>query len=433
MPLFSERLALLSSENAFKIGPHIREIEGRGRSVVKLNLGEPDFPTPAYIKDEIKRQVDLNNTRYADPQGILSLREAIAGQVEKTRGVGVEPGRVVVFPGVKPTIGLVQQVYLNPGDEVIYPAPGFPIYESFIRYVGGIPVPLILKEEDRFSFRGEDLARLVSPKTKLIILNFPSNPTGAAATKAELGEIARVIRKYCPPEVRIYSDEIYEQIIFDGRGHHSLLSEEGMASCTILASGHSKAYAWPGGRVGYAVFPTRKEAEVFTTLNINYFSCVSPYNQEAARLALEDGRGRGEIGKMVEEFQRRKDFVLSRLREIPGITCLSPEGAFYVFPNIEGICRNLGVFDLYEGLEEGIRRRTSAATIFQMFLLYEHRVASLDRRSFCFAGAEDQHYLRFSFAASREELAQGMDRLAEAARDKAGIERFVAGGENLFS
>ncbi|GFP44088.1 aspartate aminotransferase, partial [Candidatus Hakubella thermalkaliphila] len=268
MTLFSEKVSLLGTENAFQIGPLIKSLEEAGHQVVKCNLGEPDFNLPEYIKEEIKRQIDLNNTHYCDPQGLLPFRKAIADQINETRGLDISPDQVVVFPGAKPPIGLAQQIYLNQGDEVVYPSPGFPIYESFIGYVGAVPVPLHLKEEEGFSFRGQDLEKLITEKTKLIYLNFPSNPTGAVATKEQLEEIVDVIDRKCPEEVRIYSDEVYEYILFDGSKHLSIASMKNMAKRTIIVSGLSKTFAWTGGRVGYAVFPDPQEAQMFKLFNI---------------------------------------------------------------------------------------------------------------------------------------------------------------------
>ncbi|MBN2437150.1 MAG: aminotransferase class I/II-fold pyridoxal phosphate-dependent enzyme, partial [Deltaproteobacteria bacterium] len=252
MGLYADRVVRIDSENAFKIGPHIRSLEEQGRDVIRCNLGEPDFPVPAFIKEEVKRQIDLDNTHYCDPQGIPSLRAAIARQLSETRGIRTEAERVVVFPGGKPPIGLCQQTYCGPGDEVVYPSPGFPIYESFIPYVGATPVPLHLKEENAFSLSGEELADVLTEKTKLIFLNFPSNPTGGVASPEQLREIARAIRARCRGDVRIFSDEIYENILFDAHRHHSILSCPGMEKNTILVSGASKSFAWTGGRIGWA-------------------------------------------------------------------------------------------------------------------------------------------------------------------------------------
>ena len=223
--LFSDRTYRIGSENAFRVGPQIRELELQGYRVIKCNLGEPDFPLPKYIADEVKRQIDCDLTHYCDPQGILPLREAIARIVSRTRKIAIRRPRCGV-PGGKPPIGLTQQTYCNPGDEVIYPSPGFPIYESFTGYVGAKPVPLHLREEFDFSFGGRELAPLITDRTRLIILNFPSN-TGGIASREQLEEIANVIYANAPEQVRIYSDEIYEDILFDGNHHQSIASCRG--------------------------------------------------------------------------------------------------------------------------------------------------------------------------------------------------------------
>ena len=271
--LFADRIHVLGTENAFKIGPHITRIESQGHPVVRLNLGEPDFDIPPFVRDEVKRQLDRGNTHYTDPKGIPPLRKAIAVQMKEMRGLDISPEQVVVFPGGKPSIGFSQQAYCNPGDEVIYPSPGFPIYESFTSYLGAVPVPLHLAEENNFTFTAAELEKLITPRTRLIILNFPSNPTGGVATEEQLQSIAEVIKKKCNSQVRVYSDEIYEYIVFDGRKHISIASLPGMRERTIISSGCSKTFAWTGGRIGYAVFPTQEEADVFKNLNINYFSC----------------------------------------------------------------------------------------------------------------------------------------------------------------
>ncbi len=425
MSLFAKRTTLIDTENAFKIGAHISRVESSGASVVKLNLGEPDFPVPSHIKSEIKLQLDLDNTHYCDPKGLLSLRSAITRQIVETRGLHFTPEHVVVFPGGKPPIGLSQQVYCDPGDEVIYPSPGFPIYESFIRYVKAIPVPLHLNEAQNFTFSADHLDALISPRTKLIYLNFPSNPTGGTAGVELLASIAEVIQSRCNPDVRIYSDEIYENILFDGRSHHSLASCPGMQERTIIAGGFSKSYAWTGGRIGYAVFPTVEEAEVFKNLNINYFSCVPPYNQEAARAALDDPRSKTSVEEMVNTFQRRRDAVWKLLCETPGIQCQKPGGAFYLFPNIGGVCESLDLNGHYEQMNETEKQETSPAGIFQMFALYEHGVAVLDRRSFGKIGAEGKHFLRLSVASELSELEEGVRRIRASSEDARGLRRFL--------
>jgi len=333
---------MLDTENAFKMGPYIKEVEDAGHQVVRCNIGEPDFPLPRHIAEEVKRQIDNDLTHYNDPQGILPLREAIAHTMGEARGIRITPDRVVVFPGAKPPIGFTQQTYCNAGDEVIYPSPGFPIYESFVRYIGASAVPLHLEESSGFSFQGSDLARLMTERTKLVYINFPSNPTGGVATRNQLDEIAQVILARSAPEMRVYSDEVYERIVFDGAKHISIASIPGMEERTVIVSGVSKSYSWTGGRIGWAVFPTAEEAAVFKNLNINYFSCVPGYNQMGAKVALEAPESEISITTMVDAFSKRRDFVVDALNSIGGIRCQKPKGAFYVFPNIAGICEKLG-------------------------------------------------------------------------------------------
>jgi aspartate/methionine/tyrosine aminotransferase len=432
MRLYADRNATIGTENAFRIGPHIAGLESRGHRVVKLNLGEPDFSAPRWVKDEVIRQIEADNSHYCDPQGILPFREAIARQVSATRGLAITADRVCVFPGGKPSIGFAQQIYCNPGDEIIYPSPGFPIYESFVRYVGATPVPLHLKETNRFSFTADELAALITPRTKLIILNFPSNPTGGVATPEELQAMAELILARCGPEVRVYSDEIYENIVFDGRRHCSIAAAPGMEARTIISSGLSKSFAWTGGRIGYAVLPTAEEAAAFKNLNINYFSCVPPYNQAGGREALENPRSGPWMAAMARTFEARRDAILERLNAIEGVRCQKPGGAFYLFPNIAGLLERLGTVAAYDGLPTDVRRQTSPATLFQMFALYHHHLAVMDRRSFGAIGAENLHFLRLSIAADLETLTEGVRRIEQASRDRDGFERFMAAGENLF-
>ncbi len=432
MALLGKRIRMLDTENAFKVGPHIRSIEDQGKRVIKCNLGEPDFPVPQFIKDEVKRQIDLDNTHYCDPQGILPLRKAVAKYLGETRGIKATPERVVIFPGAKPPIGLCQQTYCDPGDEVIYPSPGFPIYESFIAYVGAAPVPVHLREEKNFSLSGDDIASVITPRTKMIYLNFPSNPTGGVASREQLQDISEVIRKKCGKDVRIFSDEVYENILFDESTHHSIASFPGMEEITILVSGASKSFSWTGGRIGWALFPTVEEAEIFKNLNINYFSCIAAYNQEGVRLGIESPLSRGAIRKMVEAFQERRDIVVDGLNAIKGIRCQKPKGAFYVFPNIGGLCKDLGVMEAFGSLPPEIRQKSSPSTLFQLFLLFEYQVATLDRKSFGRIGTENLHFLRLSVATDKESLKEGVKRIAAASQDKKGFRAFIERGEHLY-
>ena len=432
MGLFAERAGLIDTENAFKIGPLIRAIEDQGKEVIKCNLGEPDFPIPEFVKEEVKRQLDRDNTHYCDPQGIPSLRAAVAKYLSETRRIRATADRVVVFPGAKPPIGLCQQTYCDPGEEIIYPSPGFPIYESFMAYLGIQPVPVHLKEESNFSLSGVDIAPLITQKTKMIFLNFPSNPTGGVASPEQLRDIADVIRSRCAQDVRVYSDEVYENILFDGSEHHSIISCAGMEKVTILVSGASKSFSWTGGRIGWALLPTAEEAEVFRNLNINYFSCIPPYNQEGARIALESPESADSIRHMVGIFQERRDLVVDGLNAIEGIHCQRPKGAFYVFPNIGEACESLGILDAFQGLPPELRGKTSPSTLFQMFLLFEYQVATMDRKSFGRIGSEDFHYLRLSFATDTESLKEGLKRIARACQDRGGFGRFFSRREHLY-
>jgi aspartate/methionine/tyrosine aminotransferase len=432
MGLFSDRTALIDTENAFKVGPYVSRLEEAGHRVIKANLGEPDFPLPKHIAAEVKRQIDNDLTHYVDPQGILPLREAVAGYMGPARGLEITPDRVVVFPGAKPPIGFCQQTYCNPGDEVIYPSPGFPIYESFIRYVGAKPIPLHLEEDRGFAFTGEELSRLITERTKLIFVCFPSNPTGGVASGEQMEGIAAAIRETAPPNCRVYSDEVYENILFDGADHTSIASFPGMAERTVMVSGASKSYSWTGGRIGWAVLPTPQEAQVFKNLNINYFSCIPAYNQMGAKLAIESPDSPPEIERMVSAFQERRDVVVAGLNAIEGVSCQTPRGAFYVFPNIGGLCENLGAAEAFEDLPAPVKAMTSPSTLFQMFLLFRYRVAALDRRSFGRVGAEGKHFLRISIATGIEDLKEAVERVGRAARDRDGFAAFIKSGDPLY-
>jgi aspartate/methionine/tyrosine aminotransferase len=225
---------------------------------------------------------------------------------------------------------------------------------------------------------------------------------------------------------------VYEHILFDGNKHHSIISSPGMEKITIMVSGASKSFSWTGGRIGWALFPTVEEAEVFRNLNINYFSCIPPYNQEGARLGLESPLSREAIRKMVNAFQDRRDLVIDGLNSMKGIRCQKPKGAFYVFPNISEVCKNLGIAEAFQSLPFDLRQKTSPSTLFQMFLLFEYQVATMDRKSFGRIGTEDLHYLRLSVATEIESLREGLERIAEAARDKEGFKRFFNRREHLY-
>jgi aspartate/methionine/tyrosine aminotransferase len=430
--LLSDRTALIGTENAFKIGPWIKGLEDAGHRVIRCNIGEPDFPLPLHIREEVKRALDQDLCHYSDPQGILPLREAIARDVGARRGLEITPDRVVVFPGAKPPIGFCEQTYCNPGDEVIYPSPGFPIYESFTEYIGARPVPLHLDEENGFTVTGADLERLITERTKLIILNFPSNPTGGVATPEQLEELAAVILRKAPENVRVYSDEVYESIVFDGREHRSIAVYPGMEERTIIVSGVSKTYSWTGGRIGWAIFPTADEAAIFKNLNINYYSCLPVYNQMGAKLAIESPESGPEIERMVAAFEERRNYVVDALNGIEGITCQKPGGAFYVFPNIGGMCEEMGAVEAWVNLPQEIREKSSPSTLVQLYLLFRYHVATLDRKSFGRIGAEGKHFLRISIATALDDLMIAIDRIGRAGRNRDAFHQFVKDGQHLY-
>lgn len=432
MSHFADRIKSLGTENAFKIGVDIGRCERMGKKIIKLNLGEPDFNSADNINKVAIDHIVAGNSHYTDPQGIMPFRESIARHLKKSRGIDVDTTRIVVTTGAKPPISYSMLTYVNPGDEVIYPSPGFPIYESWVTFVDAVPVPLHLEEEKNFRFDAGDIERLITPKTKLLIINSPSNPTGGVLTRADLEDIAGVIRKKAAPGFRIYSDEVYEDILFDGHRHESILTVDGMEDKTILVSGHSKSYAMTGWRLGYAVLPTPEEAAVFKQLNINIISCTPPFIQEAGRQALDGPENVDIVASMGREFQQRRDVVVDALNAIDGITCNKPEGAFYVFPNIGGVCEKLGIVDFHASLDADTKRKTSPSTIFQLFALYEHDVATMDRPSFGRIGSEGKHFLRLSTATDMESLKEGVRRIEAASLDTEGCKRFMEAGEHLW-
>lgn len=427
--LTAQRLQRLGTENAFKLADHISNVVAAGSGeIVKLNLGEPDFDAPKHVAEEAIEQIRAGNGHYCHPAGIESLRRAIARDVGESRDLDIDWRRVVVHTGGKPSIGYTMLTYVEPGDEVIYPSPGFPVYESWVTFVGARPVPLRLRAESGFAVRADDLAELITDRTKVIILNSPSNPTGGAIGRDELARIAEVVRERGREDLRVYSDEIYEHILFDDLEHASIASCDGMAGRTIISSGASKSYAMTGWRLGWAVLPSREEAEVFKNLNINLISCVPPFIQEAVREALESPETEGVVRDMVEAFDERRHAVVAALDGVDGITCVMPRGAFYVFPDVGEACERLGAVEAFEALSPEDRQRSSPSTLLQMFALYRHRVATMDRPSFCRIGSEGEHYLRLSIATDKESLLEGVARIEAAVSDTEAFTRFVDEG-----
>ncbi|MDE2659744.1 MAG: pyridoxal phosphate-dependent aminotransferase [Acidobacteriota bacterium] len=425
MPLFARRFGHMGTENAFKIGEDMARARARGVDVIPFTIGEPDFDSAPHINEAGIAAIRAGDTHYTDPAGIAPLREALAAYVSRTRGIEVAADRIIILPGAKPAIGYTMMAYVDPGDEVIYPSPGFPIYESWVTYLGGVPKPLVLREERGFSFTPADLDRLLTDRTKVLMLCSPSNPTGGVLPKSLLEEVAALVKERGRPDIRIYSDEIYEHITFDGFEHTSMASLPGMDRHTIIASGHSKGYAMTGWRLGWCVLPTAEEALRFKQININTVSCVPPFIQQAAREALENPKTWEVVGSMVAEFKRRRDYVVPALNAIPGISCANPLGAFYVFPNITGVCESLGATAHFESLPDSLKASTSPATLVSRFLLYYHGVALVDRRSFGVIGSEGQNFLRLSYAADMDSIREGTRRIAAGVADRDGFARFL--------
>ncbi len=380
------RMSRLGTETAFEVLARAKALEAQGKKVVHLEIGEPDFDTPENIVEAAVKALRSGSTHYGPSAGLPHARAAFAEWFSKDRGVPVTPEQIVITPGAKPIIYFTVTALVEAGDEVIYPNPGFPIYESMINFAGGKAVALPLREENGFSFDPDELRRLANDKTKLIILNTPGNPCGGVLSPADLEVVAEVAREH---DCWVLSDEIYSKIIYDGE-HHSMLEIDGMAERTIVLEGHSKTYAMTGWRLGYGVMP-ESLAPSIARLQTNSTSCTASFTQEAGVEALMGDQSAAQA--MVKEFKARRDLVVGLLNEVPGVSCLTPGGAFYVFPNI----KQLGV-----PVEE-----------FARTLLDEYGVAALAGTSF---GSYGDGYLRFSYANSQENLKEGVARLKEYAQ-----------------
>jgi aspartate/methionine/tyrosine aminotransferase len=371
----------LGTESAFEVLARAKALERQGKPIVHLEIGEPDFDTPVHIKEAAKRALDEGATHYGPSAGLPELREAIAKHVSETRGVPVSPDQVVVTPGAKPIMFFTIMTLVGPGDEVIYPNPGFPIYESVINFVGGKPVPIPLREASEFGFDLELFERAVSSRTKLIIINSPQNPTGGVLDRGQIERIAAIAKKHAIP---VLSDEIYRQFLYEG-DFVSILREPGLHRQTILLDGFSKSYAMTGWRLGYGVFPPEL-VEHITRLMVNSASCTASFVQLAGIAALQGEQAA--VGRMVAEFKRRRDIIVDGLNTLPGVRCLRPRGAFYVFPNITGT------------------KRPSAEVAER--LLNEAGVAALSGAAF---GAHGEGYLRLSYASSEANLRTALERM----------------------
>ena len=370
----SSRMARLGTETAFEVLNRARALEKQGRSIIHLEIGEPDFATPANIVDAAVDALHMGWTHYGPSAGLPDLRKEIADYVSRTRNVPVTSDEVVVVPGGKPIIFYTMLTFVDPGDEVIYPNPGFPIYESMINYLDGRAIPIQLREERDFSLDVHELASLITDRTKIIILNSPQNPTGGVLTKRDILDIAGVIGGR---NILILSDEIYSRLIFEGE-HFSIMSVPGFKDRTILLDGFSKTYAMTGWRMGYGVMRPDLAAHM-TRLMTNSNSCTASFTQVAGIRALQGDQS--PVQKMSDEFKRRRDVFVAGLNKIKGFSCRLPKGAFYVFPNV--------------------MKTTWPSKKLADALLDEAGVACLSGTAF---GAFGEGYLRFSIANSLENL-----------------------------
>lgn len=382
----AERMYRLGTESAFETGARARALEAQGRKIIHLEIGEPDFDTPPRIVEAACAALRAGHTHYTPPEGIAPLREAIAADLSATRGHEIDPRQVVITPGAKPIMFFVLLALAEPGVEVIYPNPGFPIYESMINFCGATPVPLPLREAFDFRFDIDEFRSLISDRTRLIILNSPQNPTGGYLQRQELAAIAEVCAER---NIMVLADEIYEHILYEGE-FASLTTLPGMSTHerTIILHGFSKSYAMTGWRLGFGVMPLNL-AEHIKRLVINSNSCTSASNQYAGLAALQGSQQC--VRDMVAEFRRRRDVIVEGLNAIPGITCRKPLGAFYVFPNITGT---------------GMTSHECAD-----FLMHEAGVACLSGRSF---GVHGEGHVRMSYANSVENIQQALVQISEA-------------------
>ena len=325
----AERMGRLGTESAFELLAKAKALEAAGRSVIHLEIGEPDFPTAKHIRAAAVKALEDGHTHYVPAPGIPVLREGVAAFLERTGRMRVSPGRVVITPGAKPVMFFTILALAGPGDEVLYPDPGFPMYESITSFAGATPVPVPLRESNGFRIDTAELEGLVTPRSKLLILNSPHNPCGSALTREDCAAIAAIAQRH---DLVVLSDEVYWAIKYEGT-HASVLDFDGMPERTILLDGWSKTFAMTGWRLGFGVFPDWL-VEPVTRLAINSVSCTSAFSQYAALAALEGPWT--PVEEMVAEFRRRRDIVLAGLNEIPGISCLAPDGAFYAFCDITG-------------------------------------------------------------------------------------------------
>jgi len=377
------RMDVLGTETAFEVLARAKALEAEGRSIINLGIGQPDFATPDHIVEAACKALRDGHHGYTPANGIPRLREVVAADLHRRHNVEVSPEHVLVVPGGKVTMFFAILMFGEPGTEILYPNPGFPIYESVIRFSGATPVPTPLYESAGFSFSAEEVLGKITPRTRLLIINSPANPTGGVVPRAELDRLVAGLERH--PQVAVMSDEIYSEILYDGAQHVSLLGYPSIRDRLILLDGWSKTYAMTGWRMGYGVWPERLIGPA-QRLAINCHSCVNAAAQYAGIAALEGPRE--PVQRMVEAFAERRQMIVPALNGLPGFRCVRPGGAFYMFPNISGT---------------GFDART-----LQSELLEKAGVATISGTSF---GALGEDYLRFSYASSLEEIGEAVERI----------------------
>jgi aspartate aminotransferase len=379
----AQAMSRLGTESAFEVLARAKALEAKGKSVINLGIGQPDFLTPPHIVEAAVKALRDGQHGYTPANGIPQLREAVAADLHRRHGVTVDPGCVLIVPGGKVTMFFAILMFGEAGSEIMYPNPGFPIYESAINFSGAKAVPIPLLEKNGFAFSAEDVLSRITPRTRLIIINSPANPTGGVVPRAEWDKLVAGLEQF--PNVAVMSDEIYSQMLYDGREHVTLLGYEQMRERTILLDGWSKTYAMTGWRLGFSVWP-KALIEQATRLAINCHSCVNAPTQFAGIAALEGPQD--EAVKMVEAFDARRKVVVEELNKLSGVSCVEPGGAFYAFPNIS---------------RTGLRAKE-----FERRLLEEAGVATVAGTSF---GSFGEGYLRLSYANSTENIREAIRRM----------------------
>ncbi len=385
MPHLVPAFSRIGEENAFAVLARATELSAQGRDIVNLGIGQPDFPTPPHIVEAAVKALKDGHHGYTPATGILPLREAVAADLHRRFQVEVSPESVMIVPGGKVTMFMAILMFGEPGIEILYPDPGFPIYRSMIEFTGATPVPVPIREANGFAFSAEETLSLITPRTRLLILNSPANPTGGVTPKAEIDRLVAGLARH--PEVAVLSDEIYGTMTYDGETHVSLLQYPEIRDRLVFLDGASKTYAMTGWRLGWSVWP-KPLYDAARKLAVNSYSCVNAATQWAGIAALEGPQDC--VAQMVAEFDRRRKVVVEGLNALPGISCITPKGAFYAFPNIVGT---------------GWKAKALAAA-----LLEEAGVATIGGPDF---GVYGEGYLRLSYANSTENIRRALDRMRE--------------------